>query len=104
MFCVCLIPLDPISDISLLVFFLLAIFLAKISKGRTVREFILGTIMAPSLYCFIWIILYGGVALRLERESSEIGLCCKDDSGWFRNFEDLSNFIDQNSMQDNVVV
>ena len=59
--------------------------------------------MAPSLYCFIWIILYGGVALRLERESSEIGLCCKEDSGWFRHFDDLSIYIDKNSMQDNVV-
>ena len=56
--------------------------------------------MAPSLYCFVWIILYGGVALRLERESSEIGLCCKDDKGWFQNYGNLSNDIYQNNMQD----
>ena len=67
------------------------------------KEFILGTIMAPSLYCFVWIVLYGGVALRLERDSSEVGLCCKDTSGWFRSIEKLSNVIDEHDMRDKIV-
>jgi len=74
-------------------------FLAKISKGRTIKEYLLGTILAPSMYCFVWIILYGGVALRLERESSGIGLCCKDTSGWFHNTSALSNLISQQNLQ-----
>ncbi len=41
-------------------------FFARISKGRTVREFILGSIMVPSLVCFIWFTFVGGSALDLE--------------------------------------
>ena len=59
--------------------------MAKISKGRTVKQFLLWSIAAPTFYSFLWPILYGGVAIRLERESSEIGLCCKDEYGWFHD-------------------
>ncbi|WP_370277552.1 BCCT family transporter [Pontibacterium sp.] len=41
-------------------------FFARISKGRTVREFILGSIMIPTLVCFIWFTFVGGTALDLE--------------------------------------
>ena len=78
-------------------------FLAKISKGRTIKEYILGTILAPSMYCFLWPVLYGGAALRLERESGELGLCCEDFNGWFRNVTDLSNIISEESLYFNNV-
>lgn len=78
-------------------------FLAKISKGRTVREYILGTILAPSMYCFVWVILYGGVALRLERESSEIGLCCKDATGWLQDVNNLSHIISERNIQNQTI-
>ena len=35
------------------------IFLARISKNRTIREFVLGAIVAPSLMCFLWFTLLG---------------------------------------------
>lgn len=38
-------------------------FLANISKGRTVREFILACLFAPSLICFIWFAFFGGTAM-----------------------------------------
>lgn len=41
-------------------------FFAKISKGRTIREFILGSVLIPSLVCFIWFTFVGGTALDLE--------------------------------------
>jgi choline/carnitine/betaine transport len=41
-------------------------FFARISKGRTIREFILGSIFVPSLVCFIWFTFVGGTALDLE--------------------------------------
>ena len=47
--------------------------------------------------------MYGGVALRLERDSSEIGLCCKDTSGWFRSIDTLSNVIDEHDMKDKII-
>ena len=73
-------------------------FLAKISKGRTVKQFLLWTIAAPTLYSFIWPILYGGVAIRLERESSGIGLCCKNDVGWFKDSNILSEIVNKNGI------
>ena len=42
------------------------LFLARISKGRSVREFIIGCVLAPSLVCFAWMTILGGTAIDLE--------------------------------------
>ncbi|MEO0909754.1 MAG: BCCT family transporter, partial [Pseudomonadota bacterium] len=42
------------------------LFLARISRGRTVREFILGCVIAPALVCFAWMTILGGTAVNLE--------------------------------------
>ncbi len=42
------------------------IFLARISRNRTIREFVLGAMFAPSLMCFLWFTLLGGTAIDLE--------------------------------------
>ncbi|MBD3663197.1 BCCT family transporter [Sulfitobacter aestuariivivens] len=42
------------------------LFLARISKGRTVREFILGAVIAPSFVCWAWMTILGGSAIDLE--------------------------------------
>lgn len=42
------------------------VFLARISKGRTIREFVLGAILVPTLMCFIWFAFVGGTAISLE--------------------------------------
>ncbi|WP_233266227.1 BCCT family transporter [Cobetia sp. L2A1] len=44
----------------------IGLFIARISKGRTVREFILGVLIAPPLIIFIWQALFGGTALHQE--------------------------------------
>jgi choline/glycine/proline betaine transport protein len=41
-------------------------FIARISKGRTVREFILGVMIIPTLLSFMWMSVFGGAALRLQ--------------------------------------
>jgi len=41
-------------------------FIARISKGRTVREFILGVIILPAIFCCIWFTVFGGTALHFE--------------------------------------
>ena len=38
-------------------------FLANISKGRTVREFVLACLFAPSVLCFVWFAFFGGTAI-----------------------------------------
>lgn len=42
------------------------LFLARISKGRTVREFIVGCVIAPALVCFAWMTILGATAIDLE--------------------------------------
>ncbi len=42
------------------------IFLARISKNRTIREFVVGAIILPSLMCFVWFTFVGGTAIDLE--------------------------------------
>jgi len=41
-------------------------FIARISKGRTVKEFVFGVIMIPTLLSFIWMSVFGGSALFLQ--------------------------------------
>lgn len=40
-----------------------AMFIARISKGRTVREFLLSVLLIPSLLTFIWITIFGNTAI-----------------------------------------
>ncbi|WP_282605793.1 BCCT family transporter [Pelagibius sp. Alg239-R121] len=42
------------------------LFLARISKGRTIREFVIGCVIAPSLVCFAWMTILGATAIDLE--------------------------------------
>ena len=43
-------------------------FIARVSRGRTVREFVLGVLFVPTLITFIWMSTFGGAALLLEIE------------------------------------
>ncbi|WP_246989398.1 BCCT family transporter [Halorientalis marina] len=41
-------------------------FIARISKGRTVREFVLGVLFLPAMFSFLWLSTFGGSAIWLE--------------------------------------
>jgi len=41
------------------------VFLARISRGRSIREYVLGAIVIPSLMCFVWFTIVGGTAIDL---------------------------------------
>ncbi|MBM6616846.1 glycine betaine uptake BCCT transporter [Bacillus suaedaesalsae] len=41
-------------------------FIARVSKGRTVREFVLAVLIIPSLVCAIWFSVFGGTAIHLD--------------------------------------
>jgi glycine betaine transporter len=41
-------------------------FIARISRGRTIREFVLGVILAPSVVSFVWFAILGGAAINLQ--------------------------------------
>jgi choline/glycine/proline betaine transport protein len=41
-------------------------FIARISKGRTIKQFVLGVLIAPTLITFLWMSGFGGSAIFLE--------------------------------------
>lgn len=41
------------------------LFLARISKGRSIREFVIGAMVMPAIMCFIWFSFAGGTAIDL---------------------------------------
>ena len=41
-------------------------FIARISKGRTIREFVLGVILAPAVASFVWFAAFGSLGLNLK--------------------------------------
>ncbi|MBV1856867.1 MAG: BCCT family transporter, partial [Nannocystaceae bacterium] len=41
-------------------------FIARVSRGRTIREFLLGVMLAPTLVAFIWFTVFGDTALHIE--------------------------------------
>merc|ERR1719204_684303 len=51
-------------------------FIAKISRGRTIREFINGAMTAPITYSFLWLTIFGGAGIKTERMAAGAGLCC----------------------------
>ncbi len=42
------------------------IFIARISRGRTIREFILGVLFVPTIVTFLWLSVFGGTGLFME--------------------------------------
>ncbi len=44
-------------------------FIARISKGRTVREFVLSVLIIPTLLTFLWVTAFGGTAIFIEMEN-----------------------------------
>lgn len=41
-------------------------FIARISKGRTIREFVIGVMLVPTLITFLWLSVFGNSAMFIE--------------------------------------
>ncbi|GAA2093855.1 choline BCCT transporter BetT [Streptomyces albiaxialis] len=44
-------------------------FIARISRGRTIREFVFGVLLVPSALTFLWLAVYGNSAFALDAET-----------------------------------
>ncbi len=44
-------------------------FVARISRGRTIREFVLGVVAAPTGFGFLWFAVVGGTGIELQRNN-----------------------------------
>ncbi|MGM0713900.1 BCCT family transporter [Brevibacillus parabrevis] len=55
-------------------------FIARVSKGRTIKEFVICVMLVPSLLSFIWFSVFGGTALHLEIfDQAQIGQAVQND-------------------------
>ncbi|WP_433287441.1 BCCT family transporter [Pseudonocardia sp. CA-142604] len=47
-------------------------FIARISRGRTIKQFITGVILIPSLVSLLWFAIFGGAAINLQRSGTDL--------------------------------
>ncbi|CAH0373483.1 unnamed protein product [Pelagomonas calceolata] len=66
-------------------------FLAKISKGRTLREFIIYAMIVPTLYCIFWFGTFGGAAIGMQMRADHMGA---SDEGWTYMGKDATHPLD----------
>jgi choline/glycine/proline betaine transport protein len=45
-------------------------FIARISRGRTIREFMVGVLFVPTTIAFFWLCMFGGNAIYMELQAS----------------------------------
>jgi choline/carnitine/betaine transport len=48
-------------------------FIARISRGRTIRQFVTGVLLVPSMVSVIWFGIFGGTAFHIQQEADKAG-------------------------------
>jgi choline/carnitine/betaine transport len=48
-------------------------FIARISRGRTIRQFVTGVLLVPSIVSVIWFGIFGGAAFHVQQEADKAG-------------------------------
>ena len=70
-------------------------FIARISRGRTIRQFVTGVLLVPSVVSLIWFAIFGGTAMDLQRTMHNLAEKTKDGLSVDSNsalFDVLSNY------------
>ena len=47
-------------------------FIARISRGRTVRQFVAGVLLVPTLVSLVWFSIFGGSAIRRQQDAHDL--------------------------------
>jgi choline/carnitine/betaine transport len=47
-------------------------FIARISRGRTIREFVTGVLLVPSLVSLVWFAIFGGAAINAQQGGANL--------------------------------
>jgi choline/carnitine/betaine transport len=48
-------------------------FIARISRGRTIRQFVTGVLLVPSVVSLLWFAIFGGAAIGLQEQATAAG-------------------------------
>lgn len=47
-------------------------FIARISRGRTIKQFVVGVLLIPSAVSLLWFAIFGGAAIDLQRHGTDL--------------------------------
>jgi choline/carnitine/betaine transport len=47
-------------------------FIARISRGRTIRQFVTGVLLVPSLVSLVWFCVFGGAAIKVQQDGVDL--------------------------------
>ncbi|HET6561979.1 MAG TPA: BCCT family transporter [Marmoricola sp.] len=47
-------------------------FIARISRGRTIRQFVTGVLLVPSLVSLVWFAIFGGAAIHFQQNGTDL--------------------------------
>merc|ERR1719374_202865 len=72
------------------------VFLARISRGRTLRQFVVGTLIIPLIYSCGWMGIFGSEAIRMQRLADAGGLCDQSVSSYSASY--TTDFKEANNM------
>ena len=64
-------------------------FIARISRGRTLREFVTVVIIIPSIVCLLWFSIMGGTSMWMEMNGAEISAAQSSQEYLFRVLDNL---------------
>ncbi len=48
------------------------LFIARISRGRTIRQFVTGVLLVPSVVSLLWFAIFGGAGIALQRGGADV--------------------------------
>lgn len=68
-------------------------FIAKISRGRTVREFVLGVMLVPTAVSTVWFTVFGGAGINLQLGGTDIAGTGSEAAGFFAALQEYPFFI-----------
>lgn len=65
------------------------LFIAKISRGRTIREFVTVIVLVPGLVTLVWFGIFGGTAMWMQRETGALAAFEESQDVLFMMFDGL---------------
>ncbi|MGO4690641.1 BCCT family transporter [Glaciibacter sp. 2TAF33] len=68
-------------------------FIARISRGRTIREFVLGVLLVPTAVSILWFVVFGGAGLKLQLNGVDIAGTGSEAAGFFAALQQYPFFI-----------
>jgi choline-glycine betaine transporter len=68
-------------------------FIARISRGRTIREFVLGVLLVPTAVSMVWFVIFGGAGMNQQLNGVDIAGTGSEAAGFFAALQNYPFFI-----------